>query len=59
MNGTAYNGVMPTFSNLTDHEVAEVLTYVRSHFGNTGDAITNEEVAAVRASLPAPASGHP
>jgi nitrite reductase (NO-forming) len=59
VNGTAYNGVMPTFSNLTDHEVAEVLTYVRSHFGNTGDAITNEEVAAVRASLPAPASGHP
>jgi nitrite reductase (NO-forming) len=50
VNGAQFNGVMPPFSNLTDHEVAEVLTYVRSNFGNSGDAVTDEEVAAVRAS---------
>ncbi len=59
VNGQPYNGVMPTFSNLTDHEIADVLTYVRSHFGNNGDAITDEEVAAVRASMAPPPSGHP
>ncbi|GAB4209382.1 MAG: copper-containing nitrite reductase [Sandaracinaceae bacterium] len=59
VNGQPYNGAMPAFSNLTDHEIAAALTYVRSHFGNQGDAITDEEVAAVRASLPPPPSGHP
>jgi len=59
VNGASFNGVMPAFSNLTDHEVANVLTYIRANFGNEGDAITDEEVAAVRASLPAPAAGHP
>ena len=60
VNGHAYNGAMPPFANLTDHEIADVLTYVRSHFGNHGPAITTEEVAAVRASLAQPApSGHP
>jgi mono/diheme cytochrome c family protein len=38
-------------ANLTDHEIADVLTYVRNHFGNQGDAVTDAEVAAVRASL--------
>lgn len=48
VNGQAYNGVMPPFANLTDHEIAAVLTYVRSSFGNSGDAVTDAEVAAVR-----------
>ncbi len=51
VNGRRFNGAMPPLANLTDHEVADVLTYVRSHFGNNGDAIRDEEVAAVRASL--------
>lgn len=59
VNGAQFNGAMPAFANLTDHEIAAALTYVRSHFGNTGDAISDEEVAAVRASIPAPPSGHP
>ena len=59
VNGAEFNGAMPAFSNLTDHEIADVLTHVRSHYGNTGYAITDDEVRAVRESLPRPASGHP
>jgi nitrite reductase (NO-forming) len=59
VNGQQYSGAMPAFSNLTDHEIAGALTYVRSHFGNSGDAITSEEVATIRATLPPPPSGHP
>ena len=51
---------MPPFANLTDHEIADVLTYVRTHFGNQGSPIGTEQVAAVRASLTRPATaGHP
>ncbi len=60
VNGAAYNGAMPPLSNLTDHEIANVLTYVRSHFGNSGPPVTTEQVAAVRRSLEQPrAAGHP
>lgn len=53
VNGRRFNGAMPPLANLTDHEIADVLTYVRSHFGNVGDEpITPAEVAAVRATLP-------
>lgn len=60
VNGKEYSGVMPPLTNLTDREVAAVLTYVRNDFGNKGDAVTPAEVAAVRATLPAKVdSGHP
>lgn len=60
VNGKEYSGVMPPLTNLTDREVAAVLTYVRNDFGNKGDAVTPAEVAAVRATLPAKIdSGHP
>jgi nitrite reductase (NO-forming) len=60
VNGQPFNGAMPPLANLTDHEVADVLTYVRSHFGNHGDAVTIPEVAAVRGQLATPAVvGHP
>jgi nitrite reductase (NO-forming) len=60
VNGKDYSGVMPPLANLTDHEVADVLSYVRNTFGNKGDAVKDSEVAAVRASLKKPAtSGHP
>lgn len=35
VNGVAYNGSMPTFgSQLSDSEIAAVLTYVRGHWSN-------------------------
>lgn len=48
--GTTFNGMMtPWASALSDAEIAAVLTYVRSNFGNSADAVTEEQVAGVRA----------
>ena len=44
-----YSGVMPQFSYLSDNDLAVLLTYVRSSFGNQAGAVTPEMVAAVRA----------
>ncbi|WP_437930944.1 cytochrome c [Sorangium sp. So ce291] len=52
VNGAVYNDVMPNLGvTLTDEEIALVLTYVRSSWGNSALAITKHEVAKVRASL--------
>ena len=47
-NGKTYNGVMAAWSQLTDQEIAEVLSYVRSSWGNTAAVVTIDEVKAVR-----------
>ncbi len=48
--GTTFNGMMtPWASALSDAEIAAVLTYVRSNFGNSAEAVTEEQVAGVRA----------
>jgi mono/diheme cytochrome c family protein len=49
VKGVQYNNVMPPWKSLSDAEMAAVLTYVRSNFGNTADAVTAAEVAAERA----------
>lgn len=49
VKGQRYNNVMPPWKSLSDAEIASVLTYVRSSFGNTAGAVTVDEVAAVRA----------
>ena len=45
------SAMMPygTGAPMSDAEVASVLTYVRSNFGNTASAVTADEVAKVRA----------
>ena len=44
-----YNGAMPAWADqLQDGEVAAVLTYVRSHFGNSAGPIAADAVAAAR-----------
>lgn len=43
-----YNNAMPPHDGMSDKELAEVLTYVRSNFGNQLDPVTEEEVAAAR-----------
>ncbi|MCB9628939.1 MAG: nitrite reductase, copper-containing [Sandaracinaceae bacterium] len=60
VNGQAYNGVMPGLANLTDHEIADVLTYVRGNLGNHQPPVSNEVVAAARRAMPQPDPGaHP
>ncbi len=48
VNGKDYNGVMPPVT-LNDEQVAQVLTYVSSDWGNKGDIFTVDEVRKVRA----------
>jgi mono/diheme cytochrome c family protein len=47
VNGTMYNGDMPPIQ-LTDAEASDVLNYIRNSWGNKGDAVTPEDVKAVR-----------
>jgi nitrite reductase (NO-forming) len=49
VNGKEYNSVMPPMSQLTNDEVASILTYVTNEWGNTGPAVTPGQVAKVRA----------
>lgn len=51
VNGVEFQGVMPAPAPMEDQQVADVLTYVRSAWGNTGDAVTPAEVKAVRDAL--------
>ena len=55
VNGAAFNSVMPPMSQLTDDDVANILTYVRNSWGNQGDTVSSEEVAKVRAATKRPA----
>ena len=49
VRGLPYEEPMPAHGSfLNDDQVAEVLTYVRSNFGNNSSAVTAAEVAAVR-----------
>ena len=54
VNGKKYNGIMTPLNYLSDSQIANVLTYVRNSWGNTGDAVSAEEVAKVRKESPAP-----
>ncbi|GAB3890434.1 c-type cytochrome [Spirosoma agri] len=49
IEGDAYDNAMPAHDFLTDDQIADVLTYVRSNFGNKATAVTTDEVKAVRA----------
>lgn len=49
VNGEKYNGAMPPHSFLSDEDLASVLTYIRSNFGNQVDAVEQIEVSRVRA----------
>jgi nitrite reductase (NO-forming) len=48
VNGQAYDNMMPPQSHLSDEDLANVLTFVRNSWGNTGDVVTKQEVAARR-----------
>ena len=48
VNGEIYNNFMAPHGHLSDRELAEVISYVRSSFGNNLDPVTAEEVASAR-----------
>ena len=48
VNGKQYSAVMPQHNFLSDKEIADVLTYIRSDFGNSASPVSEEEVANLR-----------
>ncbi|MBA3854379.1 MAG: nitrite reductase, copper-containing [Gemmatimonas sp.] len=48
VNGVQYNSLMPALS-LNDEDIANVLTYVYSQWGNNGTRVTPDQVKAARA----------
>jgi len=56
VNGKKYNGTMAPLNYLPDEDIANALTYVRNSFGNSGDAVTIDEVRRARSEAPAPAA---
>lgn len=49
IDGEFYDNAMPAHDFLDDAKIAGVLTYIRGNFGNKADAVTADEVKAVRA----------
>ncbi len=48
VKGQTYESAMPPQAHLSDDDIANVLTYVRSSWGNGGDAVASDDVAAKR-----------
>jgi mono/diheme cytochrome c family protein len=49
VKGNNYNNAMPPWAQLKDEEIAGILTFIRSEWGNAAPPITPEFVAKVRA----------
>lgn len=49
VSGKTYNGTMPAWKGkLTNAEIADVITYIRSSWGNVAGAVTEDQVAATK-----------
>jgi mono/diheme cytochrome c family protein len=48
VNGETYKNFMPSNAQLTDDEIANVLSYIRSSFGNNFDPVTSDMVKKIR-----------
>ena len=51
IDGQNYSNNMPPQAYLTDQQISDVLTYIRSSFGNKASAVTVTQVKTVRASI--------
>jgi mono/diheme cytochrome c family protein len=49
VKGTTYNNAMPPWSQLKDDQIAAILSYIRSEWGNAAVPITADYVKTVRA----------
>ena len=48
VKGSTFNGQMPPWKQLSDAELAAVISYVRTSWGNTGGAVAASDIAAER-----------
>jgi mono/diheme cytochrome c family protein len=51
VNGEPYSFEMAAHDFLSDQEIADILTFLRSSFGNSSEPVTSEDVSIVRKSL--------
>lgn len=51
VKGNEFNQMMPANATMSDQEIADVLSYVRSNLGNSAPAITAETVKKIRAKV--------
>src|SRR5690242_18319921 len=51
VKGSQYSGQMPPWQQLSDAELAAVISYARTTWGNSGGAVTAADVAAVRSAI--------
>ncbi len=49
VNGQGFDSVMPSHAFLSDEDLANALTFARNSWGNSGDPVSRDEVAAQRA----------
>jgi glucose/arabinose dehydrogenase/cytochrome c5 len=49
VDGEKYSNAMPPLNYLSDKQIADVLTFIRSSFGNKAGAVTEQEVKQARA----------
>jgi len=54
VNGKTFNGIMIPLNYLSDEQAANVLTYVRNSFGNSGESVSIDEVRRIRSETAAP-----
>ena len=59
INGDYFTNPMPAQPQLTNLEIADVLTYIRNSFGNKASAVSVAEVKAARTSDDVPAAKKP
>jgi len=52
VNGKPYNNVMPPQTQLSDSQVADVLTYVMNSWGNSGGPVSTDDVRRARSENP-------
>lgn len=48
VKGSKYNNIMAKLDYLRDEQIADVLSYIRSNFGNNADPVSVEEVRIAR-----------
>jgi mono/diheme cytochrome c family protein len=51
VRGVKYRGAMPSVAHLTDSEIADIATYVRSSWGNKASAVDAALVSKLREQL--------
>ena len=48
VSGEVYKNFMPSHAKLSDEEIADVLSYIRSSFGNNFEPVTTQMVSKIR-----------